>query len=696
MVRPCLRDAAALAPLLFAIPVLSGVVTSLVNLGETSDPYLGFATTATNVDAEAVFLGLPLYQDPTDGYTGLPLSPLFPALVGGLDHLAIWSGWGIILSVCSAAALAALAGALAYRAAVAAGAARLPLLGGAVGIGAIGWWLVSFVPIDLLYEARADQPAWALALGGLLLVPATLDGSRRAGAGAVLLLAAAAFTKQPAGVAALVAVIWAGLEAAVGAVPWRRAAAFALTLLALGAAVMAVLSLATSGWAFTFIVEIPARETREQGLRASTRELLTSSAGPAAFAAGLWLALWPRRRELPGRPQLRLAGILALFAVVGSATAVVSNTKQGSLSNQFIGVAWALALLGAIAWGHGLGRTRSAALGAGVVAALFGLSQLDSLRATIEDEIDVRVPPARRVSDWVSVPRPLRSLARERSVYHPVYSDLDLASRRRVYPSHVELQDVLAGGERPMFLVRSLLGRRFGVVFRFDEAQRFRDYASAYGKREENFLWKLNRVIEARYRPSDELPVGVRAARALPDGAYLSPGPLVRRPGRERARWMRDCFGPFRVGSETWEIRNGGGFWCRPARAPVLRLRGTPANVSEVRTARSPERFEGRLAVALRRGFFEADCAPEWRLRGTVVQSRVLIELFDGARRVGRVGAPGEPDGIELDISPSKRPTLSGGRRRVAVRLPAGCGWLSLRGSRASDVRFRLDQLRLR
>jgi hypothetical protein len=125
-------------------------------------------------------------------------------------------------------------------------------------------------------------------------------------------------------------------------------------------------------------------------------------------------------------------------------------------------------------------------------------------------------------------------------------------------------------------------------VFRFDEAQRFRDYASAYGKREENFLWKLNRVIEARYRPSDELPVGVRAARALPDGAYLSPGPLVRRPGRERGRWMRDCFGAFRIGSETWEIHKGGGFWCRPARAPVLRLRGTPAAVSEVRTARTP------------------------------------------------------------------------------------------------------------
>jgi hypothetical protein len=158
---------------------------------------------------------------------------------------------------------------------------------------------------------------------------------------------------------------------------------------------------------------------------------------------------------------------------------------------------------------------------------------------------------------------------------------------------------------------------------------------------------------------------------------------------------MRDCFGPFRIGSETWEIHKGGGFWCRPARAPMLRLRGTPAAVSEVRTARTPERLEGRLAVALRRGFFELDCAPKWRLRGTVVQSRVLIELFDGARRVGRLSAPREPYGIELDISPSKRPTLSGGRRRVAVRLPAGCS-LNLRGSQASDVRFRLDQLRLR
>src|SRR5829696_1304551 len=307
--RPPLATLPVLAPVIFAAPVLSGIVATLANLAGTSDPYLGLSTTGTNVDAQAVFLGEPLYGDPDEGYSGLPLSPLFPLVLGALHHVSLWSGWGILISIAAGVSLAAIAAGLGYRSAVAAGAARGAAAAGAVGIGALAWWLITFVPIDFLHEARADQPAWALALGGLVLVPAALDGSRPAAAAAVLMLTAAAWTKQPAGAAMAAAVLWAAVEAGRGRVTWRAAAAFLCALVALNAAILALAVALTSGWAFTFIVEIPTRETREQPLIPSTRELLTSTAGAAIFAATVWAAYLLARRRLPSGRQAQMAGV---------------------------------------------------------------------------------------------------------------------------------------------------------------------------------------------------------------------------------------------------------------------------------------------------------------------------------------------------------------------------------------------------
>jgi hypothetical protein len=687
-----------LAPVIFAVPVVSGIVATLANLAGTSDPYLGLSTTATNVDAQAVFLGEPLYGDPNEEYSGLPLSPLFPLLLGALHHISLWSGWGILLSTTAAVCLAAIAGGLGYRSAVSAGAARGAAAAGAVGIGALAWWLITFVTIDFLHEARADQPAWALALGGLVLVPAALDGSSRAAAAAVLMLTAAAWTKQPAGAAMAAAALWTVIEVLRGHIAWRRAALFVGALAVVNGAVLALAVALTSGWAFTFIVEIPARETREQGLVPSTRELLTSTAGAALFAASVWAAYVLACRRLPSGRQAQIAGALAVFIAVGSLTAVVANTKQGSLDNQFIGVTWALALFGAIGWGEGVARRGPAAAGAALVVALFALAHADGLRSSLADTSDVDVPPGRNVTDWVSVSHGLRELASSQSVYHPVFSDLNVEPRDEVFPSQVHIRDVLAGGERPGFLVGALLDRRFDVVFQFDEAERFELSASAYGEREENFLWKLNRVISARYAPEAELPRGVRSARLVPDGSYASPGVGVRRPGREHARWMRDCFGPFRIASETWQIRRGGGFWCRPGgRGPVLRLRETPAAVSELRSASGVERIAGRLTIVLprRQGVVELACTrgeQPWLLRARGARDATEVELLAGDTRVRRVPGPR----VTLALAASREARLGRRAGAVAVVLPGGdCGALSVRASRHSDVRVRLDGLRL-
>jgi hypothetical protein len=114
--RRRLATLAVVAPVILAVPVVSGIVATLANLAGTSDPYLGFSTTATNVDAQAVFLAEPLDGDPDEEYAGLPLSPLFPLLVGALHHVSLWSGWGIVLSTAAGVLLAALAGALGYGA----------------------------------------------------------------------------------------------------------------------------------------------------------------------------------------------------------------------------------------------------------------------------------------------------------------------------------------------------------------------------------------------------------------------------------------------------------------------------------------------------------------------------------------------------------------------------------------------------
>src|SRR5205807_1776761 len=155
-----------------------------------SYPFYGDIS-GTETDAVAVYLGHSLFHDPATGYSGLLYTPGFPLLWGALDHLRLWSGWGLLIVLVAAVALVTLVASVAYRPRTGERAERLAMAVGAVGIGALGLWLVSSIPFNFLFQARVDQPAWAAALGGLLLMPRVAGGSRRAAVGAVLLLAAA-------------------------------------------------------------------------------------------------------------------------------------------------------------------------------------------------------------------------------------------------------------------------------------------------------------------------------------------------------------------------------------------------------------------------------------------------------------------------------------------------------------------------
>ena len=641
-----------LATLLFALPVLTGVAQSLAGLLGTTDPYLEYDSRATHVDGQAVLVGTGLYGDPADGYGGLPLTPLFPLALGALDHLHDWAGWGPLLSIASGLALAAMAARLAYGPRRGGEADDPIVAAGAIGVGALAWWFVGLVPFHFLYSARADQAAWALALGGLLLVPRASAGSRRAMIGSLVLLSAAFWTKQPAGIAAVACAVWFGAGALRGKARGVDGIAFGGGLLALNGLVFGVLALATDGWSSFFLVELPVRVGTDQDLLDSAGELL-SSVGPVALFAGvLWLLAAVRREEPAPTAYARddgaRAGLLLTFVVLGSLAAVLGNLKIGSVQNQFVGVVWALGFTAALAWRRGLADPRSATAVALVVGALFVVSQSEALRSPLRD-LDVYATPARVVWNWYEASAALRDAAEKRRIYHPVFGDLNVRARDEVYPTHVHLQDLLAAGEQPRWLVRLFLDGRFDAVYLFDNRPRFREYASGAGRHEDNYFWKLNQVLRARYRLDSDAPPSLQGERLrrLP-GDYRAPGPFVRRSGPQRARWMRACFGPFEIAGARFEIGHGGGFWCRPAGSAVLRMRGTPARVSELRST-GP--------------------APSGSLLATLPTARGWLSVRCGDRPLARLARRGS----------------------IPVNLPtAGCPPLRLLASRGSDARFDL------
>jgi len=256
--------ALTLAPLLVALPVLSGIALSLARLWATAVPDADFLATVNN-DAEAIRAGIPLYGDPDLGYTGMLYTPLLAAVVSLLFLVDLWSGWAIAIGILSSLVLLGLTAAVAYRPPGVGGAAGRALgTAEAVGLGALAWLLVACVQINGLYTGRIDQPAWALALVGLALVPVAMGmGPRARGALvlAVVLLSAGFWTRQNTVVAPVVAVLWSVVAARFGTGRGRSAAALAAALAGVNLAVLGVLALLTEGWEPYFNFIVPGRHS---------------------------------------------------------------------------------------------------------------------------------------------------------------------------------------------------------------------------------------------------------------------------------------------------------------------------------------------------------------------------------------------------------------------------------------------------
>jgi hypothetical protein len=195
----------------------------------------------------------------------------------------------------------------------------------------------------------------------------------------------------------------------------------------------------------------------------------------------------------------------------------------------------------------------------------------------------VVIHPLHQVERYKPLRADLLQLADRGLVYTTIYSDLNVSKQRVIYPNYYNFADLLAAGSQPLALVRAFEDRRFAFVEMLPGTPEDSSYMSGYGQWEENWTWKVNQVIAARYSES---------RRSAP---LLEP-----RPGPERAVWQRACFGPFTLAGTHWRIGLGGGFWCNPESGLVTQ-RGTPATVAvtELRTDVPVEGLHGLLRLKL-------------------------------------------------------------------------------------------------
>jgi hypothetical protein len=503
---------------------------------------------------------------------------------------------------------------------------------GAIGMGALAWWVVAAVPLNFLYLGRPDHLSWAFAFAGLLLVPVAAR-SRAAAAGAVVALSLAFWTKQTAIVAPVAAVLWLAVQAARSRIGWREAALFCGALVALNLAIFALLQLTTESGVWTYAVDLNQDKGNVMGYgEAVTRELRACGLG-ALVAALLWAPALLRRGRQPDW-RWAAAGVLAMFVALDALAAPYFREGLGSVDNHFTGVAWGLGLLAAAAWGLAGPDLRTAALAAAAVLGIFALTQLSSVQQGARDDFSVAVPPKKLRGLVGGEPFGLREQARRRALYHPVFSYLAAERLGHPYPTVYGIQTLVAGGRRPGYFLDAVLERRFDVVFALQDEG---PHAPAWGggRYEDDWVWKLDEAIRTKYRPAPP-SLALDAARAISADIriYDSPGAFVRRSGPDPAPWMARCFGPFDIAGTTWRIASGGGFWCRTQPGgSVLRLVRTRAAWSEIRADGVRTGSGSRLGIRVRDRGTVIVRLGSWRARRALAaRDRWVVALPAGRR----------------------------------------------------------------
>ncbi len=286
------------------------------------------------------------------------------------------------------------------------------------------------------------------------------------------------------------------------------------------------------------------------------------------------------------------------------------------------------------------------------------------------------MPPLEKLLQWQEIPAYLRAYTQHHLLYMPDLSDLNAYSGGPLYPDYFNIADLLAAGEQPLYLVHALLNRRIDAVEYLPTLDR--GYSSGMGRYEENYMWKLDQVIAARYTEEPGAP----------------PGTLGRRPGPEQAAWMRYCFEPFSAGGASFRIHHGGGFWCS-FQPGVVRLVAAPVPVSEVVTTESVS-VRGTISVTLEEGaasqltlVLGPGAADSWRARVAQVPGHpreLAVVAYQGATRLGEAivtakRLPQRRVGVALRVQPaSTRPGAPSvvDRAEVALTVPLAKAELAL------------------
>jgi hypothetical protein len=575
---------------------IAGTLWALVGLAHP-DPGFGYVVFD---DALQIHAGQWPWQDPATGYVGLIYPPGFSGLIAGLLHIHMWSGWGVLVSIASSLVLAAITAKLAYRRDGTPPATAARVLE-AAAVGLVAWWLVTCTTLPGT-DGRADTTAWALALGGMLLVGRALAGSGRALCAAVVLLTLGLWSKQHAGGAAIAAVAWAAMACLAGVAPWRRAAVLTAALGAVNLAILGALHLASDGWMSTYVFEMPRNHYWDVAplgvLLKSVWQILwlplafaSVTLAAAAWAVGRERLRWRRLSGLLGDRDAGQLVLLLLFMAVVTPVAISSERKQGSGDNQLIAPLWGLGMLAAVGW-RVAGRRRGPRVLTGLAVATLGLLGL-GFGHPLRAEETVWAGGMNRIRDIVTITRlpevPKASLdaARGHTLFDWYHSDLGMSDG--LVPSSAIVCDVTAAGLSPVALERAMAARRYDLVQLAPFAGQ--TACSGFGKWEENYFWKLNALIKAGYRQNPaRYPAEI----------------LERRPGAApaaAARRLLRCFAPYRLGGVLFRIGAGGGFWCQSKPTdPRLTLGEIPARFSKVLSDGVVTGAAGSLVVTLPAG----------------------------------------------------------------------------------------------
>lgn len=598
-----------LVPLGIGLPVLAGVVITLIHLLSTRFPDLGWSTIIAS-DAKAVALGHFLYHDPARSYTGLVYGPLFPVLLAPLYRVFWWDGWPLAVTIASALGLATMAGSLAAGPRPQSLGNRIGRLAIGVGIGGLGLWIASSALV--LYDGRMDELAWLLALAGLCCSARVVAQRQFRAWPAIVLLSAAFWTKQTTVGAAIAVVLTFTWFAARRVLPWHAWRRFVAALVVTNMVIFIVLWLVTDGWVWFFLFDIARKQASDAALAPYVRNLRNLVLVPVVLvciAAGA--SILSRRMGRVGvqdpvagpepRSEKSLASnsdagapvggglsfvrililLLCVFLVCATPVALRANMAQGAAINQYVGIMWALTLLFALGYRAAAHTRAGAIVVVGLMCVVSTVPYIGSLTHAAAQH-GIALPTTVPIADFRQVPliyapvdrpdpRPLiRNYAAGHRVYVPLDGGWNAESFGEVWPSADNINDLLAAGKKPGYLMNALLSRHFDAVAPFDF--RFDAPGSLSGRTEDHFLWKLNQVIAAGYRP-------------VPGS--LS-GLWERIPGPNAAVELRTCFDPFDLAGARWVIRTGGGLWCQAPNTAVVQLKQTPVVEAVVQVKKTP------------------------------------------------------------------------------------------------------------